>query len=121
MGNPPTEMNCGDALAPSQLGAAEVPVPGNAWHDAQSWLPGALVNELWSSGRNVAAGLTLRWQLLQRPVVPFITSGVPPEKLAWNEPCAHSLPATPVAVETPAWVWHALQSRPKTLISACVI
>ena len=44
------------------------------------------------------------WQLLQRPVVPFITSGFAGPKFAWKLACAHSAPCTPDAVETPACV-----------------
>jgi hypothetical protein len=69
----------------------------------------------------LAAGLTFMWQSLQRPVVPFITSGFADVKLAWNEACAHSLPCTPATVETPFCVWQKLQSRLETLMSACVI
>jgi len=42
------------------------------------------------------------WQLLQRPVVPFITSGLAGPKFTWKPACAHSAPCTPTAVETPA-------------------
>jgi len=41
---PPTEMKIGAPVAPSQLGAAVLPVPGKAWQLEQSWLPGALLN-----------------------------------------------------------------------------
>ena len=37
--NPPTAMYCGDAPAPSQLGLAAVPVPGQEWHELQSCDP----------------------------------------------------------------------------------
>ena len=30
----------GAAVAPSQLEAATVPVPGHEWHELQSWVPG---------------------------------------------------------------------------------
>ncbi len=30
----------GAAVAPSQLEAVVVPVPGHEWHELQSWLPG---------------------------------------------------------------------------------
>jgi len=30
----------GAAVAPSQLEAVAVPVPGHEWHELQSWLPG---------------------------------------------------------------------------------
>ena len=70
---------------------------------------------------NVAPGLMFMWQLLQRPVVPFITSGFADVKFAWNEACAHSLPCTPATVETPFCVWQKLQSRAETLMSVCVI
>jgi hypothetical protein len=36
----------GAAAAPSQLGAAGVPVPGQVWQEAQSWLPDAAVKLL---------------------------------------------------------------------------
>jgi len=61
------------------------------------------------------------WQLLHRPVVPFITSGFVDVKLAWKLAFAHSLPWTPATVETPCCVWQKLQSWPETLTSACVI
>ena len=41
---PPTAMNCGVFVAPSQLGADAVPVPGHEWQALQSWVPAALVN-----------------------------------------------------------------------------
>ncbi len=55
-------------------------------------------------------GLTFMWQSLQRPVLPFITSGFAVVKFAWNAACAHSLPCTPETVETPFCVWQKLQS-----------
>jgi len=39
MVNPPTEMYCGEAPAPSQFGLADVPVPGQEWQELQSWVP----------------------------------------------------------------------------------
>lgn len=59
--------------------------------------------------------------MLQRPVVPFITSGLEEVKFTWNFAWAHSWPWTPGAAEMPACVWQALQSRPETFTSACVI
>jgi hypothetical protein len=44
------------------------------------------------------------WQLLQRPVVPFITSGFAGTKFRWKLACANSAPCTPTTVETPACV-----------------
>jgi hypothetical protein len=68
-----------------------------------------------------APGLTFMWQLLHRPVVPFITSAVVEVNLAWNRACAHSLPRTLGSIETPCCVWQKLQSWLETLMSACVI
>jgi len=67
------------------------------------------------------AGLTFIWQLLHRPVLPFITSGFVEVKLMWKLACAHSLPCTPATVETPCCEWQKLQSWLETLISVCVI
>ena len=61
------------------------------------------------------------WQLLQRAVLPFITSGFVEVKLVWKLACAHSLPCTPATVEVPFCVWQKLQSWPETLRSVCVI
>ena len=44
------------------------------------------------------------WQLLQRPVVPFITNGLADVNFTWKLACAHSLPWTPATVEMPACV-----------------
>jgi hypothetical protein len=65
--------------------------------------------------------LTFMWQLLHRPVVPFIRSGFVEVKLAWKVACAHSLPCTPVTLEVPCCVWQKLQSWLVTLMSAWVI
>src|SRR5712691_2324247 len=61
------------------------------------------------------------WQLLQRPVVPFMISGLVPMKLAWKLACAHSAPSIPGVLDGPTCVWQALQSRPVTLTSAWLI
>ena len=61
------------------------------------------------------------WQLLQRPVVPFIMSGPTEVKLAWKLACAHSAPWTRGALDGPTCEWHALQSRAVTLMSAWLI
>jgi hypothetical protein len=111
----------GAADAPSQLPVVAVPVPGQEWHELQSWLPGAAEKALWSSPGKLAAGLMFMWQLLHRAVVPFITNGFVDVKLAWNLACAHSFPCTPATVETPFCVWQKLQSWVETLASACVI
>jgi hypothetical protein len=61
------------------------------------------------------------WQLLQRAVLPFISSGFVEVKLVWKLACAHSLPCTAATVEAPCCVWQKLQSWLDTLRSACVI
>ena len=118
--NPPTETDCGEAPAPNQFGLAEVPVPGQEWQELQSWVPEVAVKAPWLKAVNVAPGFTFMWQLLHLPVVPFITSGLAEVKFTWNFASAHSLPWMPATVETPAWVWQDLQSRPETLTSVCV-
>ena len=90
MANPPTGMYMGIAPAPSQFGLEAVPVPGQEWHELQSWLPAVAENVLWSKAVNVAPGLTFMWQLLQRPVVPFTTSGFAEVNFRWKLACAHS-------------------------------
>jgi len=42
--NPPTKMVWGAPPPPSQLGAEAVPVPGQAWRELQSCVPGVEVN-----------------------------------------------------------------------------
>ena len=111
----------GAAEAPSQLGDDDVPVPGQEWHEAQSCDPGAEVKLLWSRSAKPVPGLTFMWQSLQRPEVPFITSGFPALKLVWNEACAHSLPCTPFTFETPFCVWQKLQSWLVALMSVWLI
>src|SRR6266700_495535 len=84
-------------------------------------LPGAAPNPLWMNAPYDGCGLSARWQLLQRPVVRFMTSDAAAGKLAWNRAWAHSFPATPDAVETPAWLWQKLQSWLVTLMSSWLI
>src|SRR5512140_196922 len=121
MVKPPTVMNAGAPPAPSQLGAALVPAPGQPWQVAQSGVPEALVKVEWSWAVKPVPGFTFMWQLLQRPVVEFITSGAPVEKLTWSLACAHSLPCTPATVEGPTCVWQKAQSWPLALTSVWVI
>ncbi len=45
MVKPPTKMYWGAPLAPSQLGAEAVPVPGQAWQELQSCDPAAFVKD----------------------------------------------------------------------------
>src|SRR5438105_1230785 len=114
---PPTGIDCGKPLPPSQFGAEVVPVPGQEWHEEQSNVPGAAENGLWSSTVKPAGGLRFRWQLLQRAVVPLIASGLLAEKLAWNDACAHSCPSMPATFDAPACRWQKLQSYSPTLRS----
>ena len=67
------------------MGADTLPVPGNEWQELQSVLPDAFVNVLWSCPAYAAPGLSFMWQLLQRPVVPLITSALAAAvKFAWK-------------------------------------
>ena len=89
---PPTLMYVGaPPAAPFQFGADGVPVPGQAWQELQSVVPEVLVKLAWL-GLIPAPGFTFMWQLLHRPVVLFIRSGLEAVKLWWNRACAHSFP-----------------------------
>jgi len=40
LAQPVSVTNAGAAAAPSQLEAVGAPVPGQEWHELQSWVPG---------------------------------------------------------------------------------
>src|SRR5215475_8362095 len=61
------------------------------------------------------------WQLLQRPVIPSMISGIASPKFAWKLACAHSAPWTPGAWDGPTCVWQRLHSYQMTLKSAWLI
>src|SRR5262249_41072259 len=63
-------------------------------------------------------GLTFMWQLLHRPVVPSMISGIAPVKFAWKLACAHSAPWIPGVWDGPTCVWQRLHSFEITLMSA---
>ena len=90
MVKPPTLMVGGAAAAGArrQFNEDGVPAPGQPWHEAQS-VGVTSVKAAW----NEPSGLTLRWQLLQRPVEPFITNTAPPVKRAWKLACSQVVPA----------------------------
>src|SRR5436189_23769 len=104
---PPTVITCGTPDAPSQLGAAAVPVPGNAWHAAA--LAEGFVEDAVS-----AAGRLFAWQSTQEPGCGSFAAS----RAAWYG--AGPLPAALAAqLERPAAaaMWQAPQSAATSLVA----